>query len=112
MSKTEKITPPDHLATETGKWWVSVVNEWELSAHHKMLLTAAGSSWDQMKVAEESIAKTGLTYRDRFDAPHAVPEVQIAKDAKALFVRIVRELNLDNTAPDESRPPRIGGSKW
>ena len=101
-------TAPSHLQRETKTWWLSVVNEFELSEHHVRLLTLAGEAWDRCEQARRAIRREGLTYHDRHGAPHPRPEIAIERDSRIGFTRLVRELALDVATPDESpRPPPL-----
>jgi len=53
---------------------------------------------DRGTLAREALAEHGLTYLDRFGAPHARPEVAIARDATIAVARLCRELDLDADA--------------
>ena len=98
--------PPSHLEEATAAWFVSVVEEFELDAHHVRLLTLACESWDRCQQAREILAKEGLTFTDRLGTPRARPEVGIERDCRISFARLVRELGLDS-APEASRPPAL-----
>ncbi len=102
-----KTQAPDHLRPATKRWWVSVVEGWELQDHHLRLLTLAAEAWDRGELAREAIATNGMTYIDRFDAPKARPEVAIERDSRIAFARLVRELALDAGTPDSPRPPPL-----
>lgn len=97
---------PKHLKTATKRWFEAVVTEFELQEHHLRILSLAAESWDRCQQARAAIEKHGLTYSDRFGAPHARPEVQIERDARTSFRQCVRELGLDLADPDSPRPPR------
>ena len=106
-AKTSKVKAPVHLAKETARWWQSVVQDWNLEAHHIRLLTAAAEAWDRCQQARKRLAKQGLTFTDRFDQPRSRPEIGIERDSRIAFVRILRELDLDVDPPRETgRPPR------
>ncbi len=107
--KTKKLTPPAHLADATQRWWSSVVSDWSLDDHHVRLLTLAAEAWDRASQAREAIEANGLTYEDRFGQPRSRPEVAIERDSRLAFARLLRELCLDDSTPDDPRPPRIGG---
>lgn len=82
------------------------MRNWELEEHHIKLLTLAAQEWDKSQMADEVIRKEGLTHPDRFGQVRERPEVRIARDAKALFARLLRELALDIESPGEpGRPP-------
>jgi phage terminase small subunit len=84
-----------------------VTSTFELEEHHLRLLTLAAEAWDRGQQAREAIVEKGLTFDDRFGVPHARPEVAIERDSRTAFARLLRELALDISAPDESRPPGI-----
>ena len=102
---------PEHLKPATRQWYTKVVEEYLLEEHHVRLLTHAAEAWDQSEDAREAIARTGMVYMDRFSQPRARPEVAIERDAKILFARLLRELALDVSAPDGSRPPALTGRR-
>lgn len=107
---TPNLKAPQHLREATAKWWEGVVSDYALEPHHLKLLTLAAEAWDRGQQAREEIAKHGITYLDRFKAPHARPEVKIESDSRIAFARLIRELALDVEEPGESRPPVIGGN--
>jgi hypothetical protein len=113
MKKGARKTTPgvvqatSHLRPETQQWVVSVEARYELEDHHRMLLLFAGESWDLSAKAREVIDKLGMTFKDRFGAPHTRPEVAIERDSKITYARMLRELALDVEPPD-SRPPGLG----
>lgn len=105
---TQKLTapkPPAHLAPATRAWWVDVIVNYELDPHHVKLLTLAGESWDRGTQARQALAEAGLTFTDRFGAPHARPEVAIERDSRLAFARLLRELDLDVEPPPAGRRP-------
>jgi phage terminase small subunit len=108
MPQEKQLQPPKHLRPETARWWASVAEEYELEPHHLRLLTLAAEAWDRCQQAREILKKRGLTYNDRFGQPATRPEVAIERDSRIAFARLLRELDLDVSAPEESRPPRIG----
>jgi phage terminase small subunit len=70
------------------------VREFELEEHHERLLTAAGEAWDRAQEARTVIEAEGAFYVNRFSEPRAHPAVNVERDARAQFTRIVRELDL------------------
>ncbi|MEH2480161.1 P27 family predicted phage terminase small subunit [Nitrobacteraceae bacterium AZCC 2146] len=110
-SKTAALQPPKHLRADTEGWFASVVEEFDLDSHHLRLLAKACEAWDRSEQAREAIAKHGLTYLDRFDAPRARPECAIERDSRLAFARLVREIGLDVSAPVESRPTTLRGNR-
>jgi phage terminase small subunit len=101
--------PPEHLRESTRKWVANVLEDFDLEEHHTKLLFLAAESWDRGAMAREALAQHGLTYLDRFGAPHARPEIAIERDSRIAFARLLRELALDVSEPEESRPPSIVG---
>ncbi len=99
---------PEHLEPATKRWFDSVLADFALEAHHRRLLTLACEAWDRCTQAREALKKHGLTYADRHGAPKARPEVQIERDSRLAFARLLRELALDVESPAEaSRAPTI-----
>lgn len=109
MTTPKPPEPPKHLRTATQKWWRGVVHDYDLEPHHIRLLTLAAESWDRCEQAREQLVKHGgLTFSDRFGQPKTRPEVAVERDSRLAFSRMLRELNLDETAPDDPRPLRTG----
>src|SRR5262245_31182204 len=108
-NKQKLPKPPKHLRPTTRKWFADVVSSYELEPHHVRLLTLAAESWDRIQEAREAIAQSGLTYVNKAGEPRRHPAVQIEHDSKIAFARLLRELALDISAPDDSRPPALGG---
>lgn len=98
---------PKHLRAATRRWWQSVVDDFDLEAHHVKLLTLSAEAWDRCLQAREAIAEHGITYADRFGSPRARPEIAIERDSRIAFVRTLRELGLDVNPPADSRPVAI-----
>ena len=103
------MKPPKHLKPATAEWFAVVMRDYSLEDHHIRLLTLAGEAWDRGQEAREAIAEHGLTFTDRFKAPHARPEIAIERDARIAFARLLRELCLDIDPPAESARPRLEG---
>ena len=88
-------SPPDHLSDDATAWWWEVVRDYALEAHHLKLLQAACECWDRAQLARKAVAVDGLTFTDANGTIKANPAVAIERDARTLFARLVRELNLD-----------------
>jgi phage terminase small subunit len=111
-SKTVEVEAPRHLETATQIWFLSVVSDYDLQPHHILLLTAAGECWDRMQAAREAVRKHGLTMNDpKTGAVKARPEVNIERDAKIVFMKLLRDLNLSETPPDSRPPPLKYGAR-
>lgn len=100
---------PLHLSDDAKGWWHSVVRDFDLEPHHLRLLQAACEAWDRCQQARQSLVDHGaLTFTDGSGNIKAHPAVSMERDARTLFARLVRELDLDATGPAESRrPPSI-----
>lgn len=102
---------PAHLQKATRDWFVGVMADYVLEPHHVRLLTLAAEAWDRSQQAREALA-TGLTFTDRFGAPHARPEIAIERDSRTAFARLVRELDLDTEPPAAGkRPPGLRSNR-
>jgi P27 family predicted phage terminase small subunit len=113
LEKAKKAAP-GHLRPETGRWYRAVIENWELQDHHARLLLIACEAWDRGLQAREALDQEGLTYLDRFNAPHAHPAVKIERDSRITFARMVRELDLDIEPPPPSsgrRPPTLRSNR-
>ena len=106
-----KPPAPKHLRAPTRRWFVQVTTDYALEPHHVRLLTLAAESWDRCEQAREALV-AGLTYNDRYGCPHQRPEVQIERDNRVAFARLVRELDLDvELPPPGSRPPSLRSNR-
>jgi phage terminase small subunit len=87
---------------------VSVVTTWQLEEHHERLLTLAAEAFDRAVQAREILSRKGITFKDRFGQPKPRPEVAIERDARMAVAKLLRELDLDISAPpDEPRAPLL-----
>ena len=102
MVNAKKPLPPKHLRAATQRWWSDVVSDWTLEQHHVRLLTLLAESWDRSEQAREAIVADGLTTMDRFGQVRIHPAVNVERDAKITFARLLRELDLDIDGPTES----------
>jgi P27 family predicted phage terminase small subunit len=108
VSKAERPRAPRHLKAATRRWWESVVADWDLEEHHVRLLTLAGEAWDRCQQARELIAAEGLTTPTKSGGARLHPAVRVETDSRLAFARLIRELDLDVTAPAEAkRPPAL-----
>jgi len=103
--------PPKHLRAATSDWWKEVVGEFDLDSHHIRLLTKACKAFDRSEQAREALVRHGLTFEDRFGAPHARPECAIGRDSRLAFARLVREIGLDVSPPSDSRPNSLRANR-
>lgn len=105
--RDKRIKAPGHLNSETKKWFIQVADTYDLEPHHLRLLTLACEAWDRCTQARKELLKQKtLTVVDRYGQIKARPEVQIERDSRIAFARLLRELNLSEESPD-SRPPAL-----
>jgi phage terminase small subunit len=113
MRKTSKRAP-SHLSQSSRRWWLDVVNTWELDPHHLHLLSAAASALDRAEEARQTLAKEGSYFVNRHGESKPHPAIACERDSRVLFARLLRELDLDAVpAPQDKRPPslrRYGGN--
>jgi hypothetical protein len=112
--KPAAVQDPRHLRPTTLAWFRQVLTDWELEQHHVRLLLAAAEALDRAQEARDILEKQGLTFNDRFGAPHARPEVKIERDARNVFMRTIRELDLDTAPPPPPsgrRPPSLRSNR-
>lgn len=104
-----KPRPPAHLGDDTRRWWASVTGDYQLEPHHLRLLQLACEAWERAQQAREILARDGITAVNDRGVTVAHPCVQIEKDARTGFARLVRELDLDTEAPRTERvgPPSL-----
>lgn len=107
---TERIKPPEHLTAESKRWFQRVITDYQLEAHHVLLLQSAAECWDRAAQARGLLAAEGVCFKDRHGHIRPHPATQIERDSKTLFARLLRELALDIESPEDSRPPTIRGS--
>lgn len=105
------LAPPKHLRADTKRWFAGIVEEFDLDSHHLRLLVKASEAYDRSEEAREAIAKFGMVYENRFGAPVARPECGIERDSRLAFARLVREIGLDVSPPNDSRPAPLRGNR-
>lgn len=91
----KKTAAPSHLRAKTRRWYLAVLELYDLEENHLRLLQAACEAWDRCQDAREAIKKQGTTYEDRFGQPKTRPEAAIERDARAGLLAALRELDLD-----------------
>ncbi len=99
---------PGHLMPRTRQWWTRCAKENNLKEPRLQLLTLAGEAWDRSTQARTLLEQNGLTYLDRFGQPRPRPEVDIEKNPKLLFEKLMRSLELeDQNVPDWLKNARL-----
>jgi phage terminase small subunit len=111
MIRTDQKSAPKHLRSATREFWESIVADYELQEQHIRILTCACEALDRATQARLAIEKAGPFFTNRHGEVKPHPGLAVERDNRALFSRLVRELNLDAEQPVEaySRPPAIAG---
>lgn len=104
MGKRVKIA--EHLSSEMKEFYKQILKNYDLEAHHMIILTKACECLDRAEKAREEVAKDGLTIKDRYGSLKAHPAVKIEIDAKNTARLLLRELGLDLEPPEPGRGPR------
>jgi phage terminase small subunit len=104
--KPKKIKPPKNLSTESKELWHYVYDNFELERHHVVTLKHLCKVNDRADQASKDVDAKGLTFIDKYGQIKSNPSVQIERDSRIAFARLLRELNLD-TQSDTSRPPAL-----
>jgi phage terminase small subunit len=102
----KKLKIPKHLSQEMQKFYREKVQEIEFESHHLKILQLACETWDQVTEARIEREKSGAFFVDRWNQPREHPAAKAERDQKVVFARLMRELNLDVTVPD-NRPPGL-----
>ena len=98
------------LKAPTKKWVKKVEGEWQLDEHHRRLLILAAQCWDRAQDAKTLADQEGTLIKDRFNQLKTNPAVDIERQSMLAFSKLLRELGLDLTEPEDPRPPyRPGG---
>jgi phage terminase small subunit len=96
------------LRAATRRWFSDVCETWSLEEHHRRLLVMAARSWDEAEAAAAVIRRDGLVITMPSGARRPNPAIRIANEARAVFMRAIRELDLDLEPPAEAkRPPAL-----
>ena len=95
------------LGIHGRRFWKKVMEEVGLEeAHDLERLSMACRCLDDLDVAESRVKVDGMFTTNRYGATVEHPAQKSIRDLRLLFIKIVRELQLDIT-PSESRPPRL-----
>jgi P27 family predicted phage terminase small subunit len=99
----DRAKPPAHLSRQSKRWWRSVLDVYELEAHHVAILTAAAEAWDRKEEARLVIAEEGVVIRAGGSSPMPHPAVQVEDVAAMRFAQLVREIGLDGASNPDVR---------
>lgn len=105
------ISSPKNLSAASAAFYKSVVTDYDLDEHHRILLVKACESLDRVEEARALIAKEGLTYRDRFGGLKSHPAVAIERDHKIIVARLFREMGLDLAGDGKTAPAALPANR-
>ena len=98
-----RLKAPAYLTAATRRWWEQTAERFGVEQPHLKLLTLAATAWDEHEKARKILARDGFTFEDRWGLPRSRPEIAIARDGRATFARLMKQLNLaDEPGPDLS----------
>jgi hypothetical protein len=104
----QKRRAPKGLTPETRRWFVSVVSDYVLEPHHVRLLGVAARAFDESEKAAALVLSDGLLITMPSGAKRPHPALRIANEARAVYMRAIRELDLDLDAPPAAvQPPAL-----
>jgi len=109
--KKSTIKAPAWLRPESKKWFLSVLDDYDLEESEIKILTLACEAFDRATQAREAITEHGIYFTDRFGSPRKHPAVSVEESARIAFARLVRELDISDSVPTESRPPNLRSNK-
>jgi P27 family predicted phage terminase small subunit len=92
---------PEHLSDQSKDWWEGVLREFHLAPHQIKLLQAACESWDRAQEARRAIEEHGVVTKGRYGQVVANPAAVIEKESRALFARLIAQLEFPVSKPEE-----------
>jgi phage terminase small subunit len=104
---------PGHLSAPSHAWAAAVLSEFDATDSQFALVVAAAEAWDRAQQARRSIARHGAYLEDRFGQLRPHPGINVERDARAAFARIVAQLKLDADEPEDnarSQPRTLRGT--
>ena len=109
MPKPPPNLKTSHLKPPTRRWFNQICAYYELESHHQRILLVAAEQWDRATEAREAIAEHGLVVTDRYGQLKTNPAAETERSSRILFLRSVRELQLDVESPGEeyARPATL-----
>jgi P27 family predicted phage terminase small subunit len=105
---------PTHLSEAMRQWWTAVVTDYDLDPHHLLLLQSAAEAWDRMTMARDVLTDEGLMVETADGGKKQHPAVNVERDSRLAFARLLRELDLDAEPPPERpayRPPSLRSNR-
>lgn len=89
-----------------------ICNDFTLEDHNKKILILACETLDKIEEAQRRLKKEGSYYISRFGEPRSHPALKEVKDNKALFLKLIKQLELDfEESNGVGRPPEYSIKK-
>ena len=105
MNNNKIPRPKKKLGCSGRRFWRKVHQDYDFEDEHDIeRLWQAADCLDQIHAASEVLKAEGMYILDRFSQKREHPALKTVKDFKALFLRYVKELNL-NVDDQPKRPP-------
>jgi len=94
--KIIKNKPPGHLSTESKKFWVKLVFEYNIDDPAGLkILQVSLEAFDRAQAARKIIKKDGMTIVDKNLQIKSHPLLAVERDNRAAFLAGLKALNLD-----------------
>jgi phage terminase small subunit len=103
------IGPLKGLSRRQRVLFRKVTEDYELGEHHLRILQLLCRALDRADQAQALLDEDGIVIEDRWGQKKPHPAVAIRRDAEISAARLLRELDLDNDAVADIRPPRLQG---
>ena len=99
--------PPKILRAKGRAFWRKVLQGYALEENHELqLLLEACGCLDRIEEAQAEIQEKGAYLDDRFGQRKAHPALNVERDQRILFCRLLRELGLEIESEAYTRPRR------
>lgn len=95
---------PSYLAAGSRRWLQHLLDEYEFSPSEWRLAILAAECFDRAATARRLLSREGLTITSPRGEQKSHPAVVIARDAAALYSKLVAQLGLDQDPDDEDEP--------
>src|SRR2546421_11072903 len=100
------------LSPEARKLWKEITAQWDLEPDAMAILQQACEALDEVRRAQETLEKEGRVVKDRFGQPKQHPECLNLRDARAAFLKSLKQLNLEGPGPRAGPGRPSGIPEW
>jgi len=98
-----------HLKYKSSReFFKKISKDFNLEEHNKKILILACECLDQINTGQKILEKEGNYYKNRFEELRPNPALKEIKDNKSIFLRYMKQLNLDvefRTEAGAGHPP-------